>query len=105
MRTILLLETFWLLIKLGESYDLMYSRLGERRKPPNTEVWQSPVYCNSLENCRSERVREFESHRFHQVKCIPGVMAASQSPKLLVGVRVPGGTPNNVVIEIGRAHV
>ena len=31
-----------------------------------TEVWQSPVYCYSLENCRSERVREFESHRFHQ---------------------------------------
>ena len=31
------------------------------------EVWQSPVYCNSLENCRSEMVREFESHRFRQV--------------------------------------
>ena len=26
--------------------------------------------------------------------CIPNVMAAWQSPKLFVGVRVPGGTPN-----------
>ncbi len=34
--------------------------------PPNMEMWQSPVYCNSLENCRSEMVREFESHRFRQ---------------------------------------
>ena len=31
------------------------------------EVWQSPVYCNSLENCRVERHREFESHRFRQI--------------------------------------
>ena len=31
------------------------------------EVWQSPVYCTCLENRRSERVREFESHRFRQV--------------------------------------
>ena len=30
------------------------------------EMWQSPVYCNSLENCRVERHREFESHRFRQ---------------------------------------
>ena len=29
---------------------------------------------------------------FHQL-CIPSVMAALQSPKLSVGVRVPGGTP------------
>ena len=34
--------------------------------PKNLEVWQSPVYCNSLENCRVERHREFESHRFRQ---------------------------------------
>jgi len=33
---------------------------------PNKEAWQSPVYCTCLENRRSERVREFESHRFHQ---------------------------------------
>ena len=26
------------------------------------ETWQSPVYCTCLENRRSERVREFESH-------------------------------------------
>ena len=26
-------------------------------------------------------------------QCIPSVMAALQSPKLSVGVRVPGGTP------------
>ena len=32
------------------------------------EAWQSPVYCSSLENCRSERVREFESHCFHQFR-------------------------------------
>ncbi len=31
------------------------------------EVWQSPVYCTCLENRRSERVREFESHRFHHM--------------------------------------
>lgn len=31
------------------------------------ETWQSPVYCYSLENCRVERHREFESHRFRQV--------------------------------------
>ena len=31
------------------------------------EAWQSPVYCNSLENCRVEMLREFESHRFRQV--------------------------------------
>ena len=29
-------------------------------------MWSSPVYGNSLENCRFERAREFESHRFHQ---------------------------------------
>ena len=34
----------------------------------NKEAWQSPAYCNSLENCRLERVREFESHRFRQLK-------------------------------------
>jgi len=39
---------------------------------PVMEVWQSPVYCNSLENCRSEMVREFESHRFRHVN---GVLA------------------------------
>ena len=27
-------------------------------------------------------------------QCIPSVMAAYRSPKPLVGVRVPGGTPN-----------
>ena len=31
-------------------------------------MWQSPVYCNSLENCRAERHREFESHRFRQLE-------------------------------------
>ena len=30
------------------------------------EVWQSPVYCNGLENRRTEMFREFESHRFRQ---------------------------------------
>jgi fatty acid desaturase len=31
------------------------------------EVWQSPVYCYSLENCRTARYREFKSHRFRQI--------------------------------------
>ena len=35
-------------------------------------MWQSPVYCNSLENCRVEMLREFESHRFRQIKCACG---------------------------------
>jgi hypothetical protein len=35
----------------------------------NKEAWQSPAYCNSLENCRVERHREFESHRFRQFMC------------------------------------
>jgi hypothetical protein len=48
------------------------------------EVWQSPVYCNSLENCRVERHREFESHRFRQNmhKYQSGLMA--QSAKLSI---------------------
>ena len=33
----------------------------------NTEAWQSLADCDSLENCRLERVREFKSHRFLQV--------------------------------------
>ena len=40
------------------------------------EMWQSPVYCNSLENCRPERGREFESHRFRQT-CESGEMVYS----------------------------
>lgn len=28
------------------------------------EVWASPVYASSLENCHSARGREFKSHRF-----------------------------------------
>ncbi len=32
------------------------------------EVWQSPVYCTCLENRRTEMFREFESHRFRQIK-------------------------------------
>ena len=31
----------------------------------NMEVWQSLAECTCLENRRLERVREFESHRFH----------------------------------------
>ena len=31
------------------------------------EMWPSLAYGNSLENCRVERHREFESHRFRQV--------------------------------------
>ena len=38
------------------------------RDAKKMEVWQSPVYCTCLENRRSERVREFESHRFRQLK-------------------------------------
>jgi hypothetical protein len=38
------------------------------------EVCQSPVYWNSLENCRLERVRGFESHRFHQYRRVGRVV-------------------------------
>ena len=31
------------------------------------EVWSSLVYGSSLENCRTEMFREFESHRFRQI--------------------------------------
>ena len=37
------------------------------------EVWSSLVYGNSLENCRTEMFREFESHRFRQ--CIESWMS------------------------------
>ena len=33
--------------------------------PMIKEAWQSLAECTGLENRRSERVREFESHRFH----------------------------------------
>ena len=52
------------------------------------EMWQSPVYCNSLENCRVERLREFESHRFRQI-CLSVYgypYVSSESPKTLVTV-------------------
>ena len=47
------------------------------------EAWQSPVYCNSLENCRVERHREFESHRFRQFcLCVYGYpYVNNKSPK------------------------
>jgi hypothetical protein len=32
------------------------------------EVWQSMVYCTSLENWRTARFREFESHRFRHIE-------------------------------------
>ena len=38
------------------------SRLGHQIM----ETWPSLAYGNSLENCRREIVREFESHRFRQ---------------------------------------
>ena len=34
------------------------------------EAWQSPVYCTCLENRRTERYREFESHRFRHIKAL-----------------------------------
>ena len=52
------------------------------------EVWQSPAYCNSLENCRLERVREFESHRFRQYY---GELAERQGNGLLIRHWVTGG--------------
>ena len=45
-----------------------------RPSPPIMETWQSPVYCNSLENCRTERFREFESHRFRQTRRVGRVV-------------------------------
>ena len=41
------------------------------------EMWQSPVYCNSLENCRRESVREFESHRFRQFAVVAQLVRVS----------------------------
>jgi hypothetical protein len=41
------------------------------------EMWQSPVYCNSLENCRVERHREFESHRFRQIAVVAQLVRVS----------------------------
>lgn len=86
------------------------------------EAWQSPVYCNGLENRRirngsvssnltastingplaqsglRRRPVTAEITGSNPVRvakeCIPSVMAALQSPKLSVGVRVPGGTPS-----------
>ena len=37
----------------------------------NMEMWPSLAYGNSLENCRVERHREFESHRFRQDATMP----------------------------------
>ena len=51
-----------LVLEASASASEFESRLGHQIM----EVWQSPVYCSSLENCRSEMVREFESHRFRQ---------------------------------------
>ena len=51
-----------LVLEASTSVCEFESRLGHQ----SMEVWQSPVYCNSLENCRVERHREFESHRFRQ---------------------------------------
>ena len=42
--------------------------------------------------------RGFESRPLRQL-CIPSVMAALQSPKLSVGVRVPGGTPYKINVD------
>ena len=48
-------------------FELSAAATTKREVYFNMEVWQSPVYCSSLENCRLERVREFESHRFHHI--------------------------------------
>ena len=59
----------------------------------NLERWQSPVYCNSLENCRSARAREFESHPFRQIWCVD-VMVAYWTVYPVAGVRFPYASPN-----------
>ena len=55
----------------GDAVDCKSAAFGTTGSIPvhstNMEVWQSPVYCNSLENCRVERHREFKSHRFRQI--------------------------------------
>ena len=51
-----------LVLEASTSVCEFESRLGHQIM----EVWQSPVYCSSLENCRREIVREFKSHRFRQ---------------------------------------
>ena len=54
----------------------------------NKEMWQSPVYCNSLENCRVEMLREFESHRFRQILfvCVQSPYVISKTSKTIANV-------------------
>jgi len=65
---------------LGHQILYLSSVMAARRSPkplvgvqvpagkPTMETWSSQVYGNSLENCRIERFREFESHRFRQLR-------------------------------------
>ena len=65
------------------------------------EMWQSPVYCNSLENCRVERLREFESHRFRQTRGGSSV-GLEYWP---VTPRVAGSSPVRRATLIGELYV
>ena len=59
-------------------------------------MWQSPVYCNSLENCRVERHREFESHRFRQIIRVGSVIGNISVSKTDVG----GSWPSRLAIKL-----
>ena len=61
--------------------------------PKNTEVWQSPVYCTCLENRRTEMFREFESHRFRQIKGELAEWLRQQFAKLSFRKRRIGSNP------------
>ena len=52
-----------LVLEASTSVCEFESRLGHQIE----ETWPSLAYGNSLENCRVEMLREFESHRFRQV--------------------------------------
>ena len=52
------------------------------------EMWPSLAYGNSLENCRVERHREFESHRFRQILfvCVQSPYVISKTSKTIANV-------------------
>ena len=95
------------------------------------EEWQSLAECTCLENRRTERFREFESHLFHQTWLVrimaitadcpsahgssilprvaksvwpSSVTVAQRSPKPLAGVRLPGRSPSFAAFVYRLGH-
>ena len=67
------------------------------------EAWQSPVYCTCLENRRLERVREFESHRFHHIAAVAH-RVEQQTENLCVAGSSParGTNPSPLLMAYNR---